>query len=92
MEKEMMRVDGNAMGGTLDDVFAREMTSVRMVCDGCGEVEPVGAEHAYMQAPGMVLRCSHCERVLLVVTEANGDSPAPPPAGWKPGRATSSSG
>ena len=73
MEKEMMRVDGNAMGGTLDDVFAREVTSVKMVCDGCGEVEPLGAEHAYMQAPGMVLRCCHCERVLLVVTAVNGD-------------------
>ncbi len=71
MEKEMMRVDGNAMGGTLDDVFAREATSVKMVCDGCGEVEPLGAEHAYMQAPGMVLRCRHCERVLLVVTAVN---------------------
>jgi hypothetical protein len=73
MEKEMMRVDGNAMGGTLDDVFAREVTSVKMVCDGCGEVEPLGAEHAYMQAPGMVLRCRHCERVLLVVTAVNGN-------------------
>ena len=68
-----MRVDGNAMGGTLSEVFAREVTSARMACDGCGQVEPVGAEHAYLQAPGMVLRCRHCEQVLLVVvTKANG--------------------
>jgi len=67
-----MRVDGNAMGGMLSEVFAREVTSARMVCDGCGKVEPLGAEHAYLQAPGMVLRCRHCEQVLLVVTRANG--------------------
>jgi hypothetical protein len=72
MEEAMMRVDGNAMGGTLTEVFARDVTSARMVCDGCGNMEPLGAEHAYLQAPGMVLRCRHCEQVLLVVTRANG--------------------
>ena len=66
-----MRVDGNAMGGTLSEVFAREVTSARMICDGCGQAEPLGAEHAYLQAPGMVLPCCHCEQVLLVVTKAN---------------------
>jgi hypothetical protein len=30
-------------------------------------VEPVGAEHAYVQAPGIVMRCCHCDGVLLVV-------------------------
>jgi hypothetical protein len=72
MEETMMRVDGNAMGGTLSEVFAREMTPAAMTCDGCGQVEPVGAEYAYLQAPGMVLRCCHCEQVLLVVTRAKG--------------------
>ncbi|HVH54078.1 MAG TPA: DUF6510 family protein [Actinomycetota bacterium] len=72
MGETRMRVDGNAMGGTLSEVFAREMTPARMTCDGCGQMEPVGAEYAYLQAPGMVLRCSHCEQVLLVVTRANG--------------------
>jgi hypothetical protein len=72
MEETMMRVDGNAMGGMLSEVFAREVTSARMACDGCGQVEPVGAEHAYLQAPGMVLRCRHCEQVLVVVTKVNG--------------------
>jgi hypothetical protein len=71
MKDATMRVDGNAMGGTLSEVFAREVTSAQMTCDGCGAVEPLGAEHAYLQAPGMVLRCCHCEQVLLVVTRAN---------------------
>lgn len=70
MEEATVRVDGNAIAGTLGEMFVQEMTSARIVCDGCGEVEPLGAEHAYLQAPGIVLRCRHCEQVLFVVTRA----------------------
>jgi hypothetical protein len=69
MDDADLRVDGNALAGVLGEVFVHEMTSARIACDGCGEVEPIGAEHAYMQAPGIVLRCRHCEDVLLVITQ-----------------------
>jgi hypothetical protein len=72
MDEAMVRVDGNAIAGTLAEVFVHEMTSARIVCDGCGVVEPLGAEHAYLRAAGIVLRCCHCEHVLLVVTQAGG--------------------
>ena len=72
MESDAMRVDGNAMAGVLGEVFAQEMTSARIACGGCGKVEPVGAEHAYTQAPGIVMRCCHCDRVLVVVTDVEG--------------------
>ena len=62
-----MRVDGNAMAGILGEVFLQEMTTARFACGGCGKVEPVGSEHAYTQAPGIVMRCCHCDSVLLVV-------------------------
>lgn len=68
METDAMRVDGNAMAGILGEVFAQEMTAARIACGGCGKVEPFGAEHAYMRAPGIVMRCCHCDNVLLVVT------------------------
>jgi hypothetical protein len=67
MEPDAMRVDGNAMAGVLGEVFVREMTAARIACGGCGKVEPIGAEHAYTQAPGIVMRCRHCDGVLLVV-------------------------
>jgi hypothetical protein len=67
MESDAMRVDGNAMAGVLGEVFVREMTDARIACGSCGKVEPVGAEHAYTQAPGIVMRCCHCDGVLLVV-------------------------
>jgi ribosomal protein S27E len=71
MDAELM-VDGNALAGTLGEVFVHEMTTARIACNGCGKAEPIGAEHAYMHAPGIVLRCSHCNDVLLVLTRGGG--------------------
>ena len=56
MEGEALRLDGNAIAGTLSEVFVHEMTAARIACKGCGNVGPVGAEHAYVQAPGIVLQ------------------------------------
>ena len=70
MEDAELMVDGNALAGSLREVFVHEMTAARVACGGCGKVEPIGAEHAYTQAPGMVLRCCHCEDVLLVLTRS----------------------
>jgi hypothetical protein len=70
MESQTSRVDGNALAGTLGEIFVHEMTAARVACGGCGKIEPIGAEHAYINAPGVVLRCCHCEDVLLVFTRA----------------------
>ncbi len=70
MDDVATRVDGNALAGELSEVFSQEMTVARVACDGCGAVEQLGADHAYIQAPGMVLRCSHCDNVLLVMVRA----------------------
>jgi ribosomal protein S27E len=72
MDDTRMRMDGNALAGALREVFVHEMTSTRIACGGCGKVEPIGAEHAYTHAPGIVLRCRHCEDVLLVMTHGGG--------------------
>jgi hypothetical protein len=72
MDNANLMVDGNALAGVLREVFVNEMTSARVKCEGCGEVEQLGAEHVYMHAPGMVLRCCHCEDVLLVIAQRSG--------------------
>jgi hypothetical protein len=72
MDDADLMVDGNALAGVLGEVFVYEMTSARVACAGCGEVEPIGAQHAYMQAPGVVLRCCHCDAVLLVMMQQEG--------------------
>jgi hypothetical protein len=72
MEGGETRTDGNAIAGVLQEVFVREVTTSRIACAECGNVEPIGADHAYTQAPGIVLRCRNCDAVLLVVTQAPG--------------------
>ena len=63
----MEALDGNAAAGALSEVFALEITSARGRCDGCGNVAQVGEARAYVEAPGVVLRCSGCDGVLLVL-------------------------
>jgi hypothetical protein len=66
------RVDGNAVAGLLREIFVHEMSSARVRCEGCGAIEPLGEEHVYMNAPGVVVRCCHCDGVLLVITQPGG--------------------
>ena len=60
-------LDGNAVAGLLSEIFVPELTAAAARCDGCGAIEAVGALRAYVDAPGTVLRCLHCESVLLRV-------------------------
>ena len=65
-------LDGNAVAGLLSEIFVLEVTAAAGRCDGCGAVEPLGAVRAYVDAPGTVLRCLHCDGVLLrVVRDGN---------------------
>jgi hypothetical protein len=69
---DALRLDGNAAAGILQDVFAVEVTGAASTCDGCGAVEPVGALVLYANAPGIVLRCRHCDAVLIrIVTDGS---------------------
>lgn len=72
MDDTSLRLDGNALGGKFQDVFVQEVTSAHVECANCGKVEPIGAEHVYMHAPGSVVRCLHCESVLMVLVEGPG--------------------
>lgn len=65
MQTEEMRLDGNAAGGTLREVFAREMTAALATCTGCGTRPPVGALLEYGHRMGVVLRCPACEAAVL---------------------------
>ena len=64
MEIRDLMLDGNAIGGLLREVFVEEMTTARSTCDGCGAVREVGALYVFAAAPGMVVRCPGCDRVL----------------------------
>jgi Family of unknown function (DUF6510) len=63
-------LDGNAVAGLLQEVFAVEMTTAVGTCGGCGASEPLGAVHVYRGA-GVVLRCPHCDNALAKIVKSD---------------------
>jgi uncharacterized protein DUF6510 len=72
MQIEEMRLDGNAIGGLLREIFTMEMTTAVGTCAACGAVNEVGRLHVYVHAPGTVVRCPACEAVLMRVVRGSG--------------------
>jgi hypothetical protein len=58
-------LDGNATAGTFTDVFAFDITLGLTTCAECRHTAPIATLHAYVQAPGVVLRCSACDAVQV---------------------------
>jgi hypothetical protein len=72
METSEMKLDGNAIGGLLREIFVMEMTNAVGTCASCGAVNEVGRVHVYMHAPGTVVRCPSCEQVLMRIVRGGG--------------------
>jgi hypothetical protein len=62
----MDALDGNAIGGLLQEVFGTDMTSAGSVCGTCGAASQVAELAVYLDAPGTVVRCRSCDSVLMV--------------------------
>ena len=65
-----LMLDGNAVAGLLQEVFAAEMTTAVGTCATCGANEPIGAVHVFRGA-GVVLRCPHCGNALATIVKSN---------------------
>lgn len=63
-------LDGNSIAGILMEVFGREMTAQLGQCSACGSVRAFGEVRVYGHAPGHVLRCPVCGKVLMVIVRA----------------------
>ena len=72
MQTEQMRLDGNAAGGMLREIFARDMTAALATCIGCERVSAVGALLDYGGEMGVILRCPSCDTVMLRVVRTPG--------------------
>jgi Family of unknown function (DUF6510) len=64
-----LMLDGNAAAGTLQEIFAAEMTTVVETCDNCGTAAEIGTLHLYKSA-GLTLRCPTCEAVLIKIVSS----------------------
>jgi Family of unknown function (DUF6510) len=67
-----MELDGNAIGGLLQDVFGTEMTDAQATCATCGATGPVAETMVYLRGPGTVVRCRNCTSMLMVITHVHG--------------------
>lgn len=72
MLQSEMKLDGNAIGGLLREIFTVEMTAAEATCAGCGAVNPVGRVQVYIHAPGTVVRCPACDSVLMRIVHGRG--------------------
>jgi hypothetical protein len=61
-------LDGNAVAGLLQEVFAVEMTTATGTCAACGASEAVGALLVFRGA-GIVMRCPHCDSALVSIVK-----------------------
>jgi Zn finger protein HypA/HybF involved in hydrogenase expression len=67
VQQSDMKLDGNAIGGLLRQIFAMEMTTAQGTCANCGTVHMVGEVVVYLNAPGVVVRCPSCDYVQMKI-------------------------
>lgn len=65
-------LDGNAIAGSLHEIFGAEMTDAACVCAHCGAERRVAELTVYMRGPGTVVRCRSCEAMVMTLVEIRG--------------------
>jgi hypothetical protein len=60
-------LDGNAAAGLLQEIFALEITCAQIQCESCGSSGALGSLRLYAASMGAVLRCTHCDHILMRV-------------------------
>ena len=64
-ENTELMLDGNALAGILHEIFDVEMTVASVECAFCGQEGEVGSLWAFVETPGLVLRCPACHNIVL---------------------------
>jgi ribosomal protein S27E len=63
------RLDGNAAGGVLGEIFAFEATTARVACATCGAVWRIGQAMVYTHDMGTIIRCATCDNALIRIAQ-----------------------
>ena len=72
MEDNKLRLDGNAAGGLLNEIFPFEMTTAKATCGSCDKMRFIGELMFYRHGMGTVLRCADCDTALIRITHIRG--------------------
>lgn len=65
-----LMLDGNAVGGLLNEIFSMEMTTGSAQCNNCGAHGELGSLLAFMHGSGVVLRCSVCKNTIMRIVQS----------------------
>jgi hypothetical protein len=63
-----LKLDGNALGGLMLELFGSDMTAAGSICGNCGAHEQMARLEVYLGA-GIVGRCCHCEAVMIRIVQ-----------------------
>jgi ribosomal protein S27E len=66
------RSDGSALDGHLDGVFRVDLAGASGRCTGCRRTLPMAEALVFDHAPGVVVRCPRCDKVLLRLVRGPG--------------------
>lgn len=66
------RVDGNAAGGLLLEIFGRDMTAARATCGTCRRHAVIADAVAEIDGSGAILLCRGCGHTLLTYLHTDG--------------------
>jgi hypothetical protein len=60
-----LALDGNAAAGLLGELFAFDLTTARLTCDGCDTVSELATARVYGGTMGAIFRCTHCDLAVI---------------------------
>ena len=64
----MIKLDGNAIGGLMLELFGSDLTAAGSICGSCGAHEEMARLDVYAGA-GFVVRCHSCEAVMIRIVQ-----------------------
>jgi Zn finger protein HypA/HybF involved in hydrogenase expression len=67
-----LKLDGNAIGGMLLELFGAEMTLAVTTCRSCGARGEIARLDVYVRCPGVVARCPACGAAQIRLVEGRG--------------------
>jgi hypothetical protein len=65
-----LKLDGNAIGGLMLELFGADMTAAEAVCGRCGAHGEMARLDVYLGA-GIVGRCCHCQAVMIRIVQSD---------------------
>jgi hypothetical protein len=71
MDVEDLKLDGNAIGGLMLELFGSDMTAAGSTCGSCRARGQMARLDVYTGA-GVVVRCRSCEAVMIRIVQGRG--------------------